>query len=292
MIFITFLYEVRIINGTENKPVDSAISFVFKIENNEINLIDSFKVKNGILKFDIKDSSVKTIGIQTIYEGYSFYSPIITLPIKNETLFVYDVSNEGSYKYSEYGAFVVNQDSTIVIAENIVLSTNSKKVLIPNEPIKIHLPKNYSDLQYNGFPNDSVQVVGDTLIIKPFLIPNTNNVISFVYITHKRFKLSRNFGNINYTVAIRKDLKHSIKNLKKGDIQKMGGIDIQVYNGNKPPVIEAGVIPHFNFFEVINKNRYVVAGIFVVVIVLVILFLQSRKKGETNSKESQQEDKQ
>lgn len=291
MLFITFLYEIKVINGTENKLVDSAISFIFKIENNSINLIDSFKITNGILRFDIKDTSIKALGIQTIYKGYSFYSPIITLPIKSETLFVYDVSNEGNYKYSEYGAFVVNQDSLIMVAENIVLHNNSKKVLIPKEPIKLPLPKNYSNFQYNGFPNDSVQIVGDTLIIKPFLIPNMNNVISFVYTTNRKFKLSRDFGNINYAVAIKKDLKHSVKNLNKGEIQKMGNIDIQMYNGNKPPTIEASIISHFNFFEIVNKNRYVVAGIFVIVIVLLVLFLQSRKKGETNSKETQQEDK-
>jgi hypothetical protein len=289
MIFLTFLYEIKIIDGTKNEPVDSAISYIFKISQNNVELIDSYKVKNGILKFEIKDTSIKAIGIQTDYKGFSFYSPIINLPIKNESLFVYQVSNEGNVQFKEYGAFVVNQDSIIMVAEDIILLTNSKNALIPKEPIKLILPKGFENFRYNGLPHDSIQIVGESLFIKPFIVPNTNNLISFVYMVKKKLNLERNLGNINYTVAIRKDLKHSVKNLSKGDIQKMGNIDIQVYRGNKPFIVQASVIPSFDIISLINKNRFVIAGIVIAIIVIVILILQSRSKNETKSKEPKQE---
>lgn len=289
MIFLTFLYEIKIIDGTKNEPVDSAISYIFKISQNNVELIDSYKVKNGILKFEIKDTSIKAIGIQTDYKGFSFYSPIINLPIKNESLFVYQVSNEGNVQFKEYGAFVVNQDSIIMVAEDIILLTNSKNALIPKEPIKLILPKGFENFRYNGLPHDSIQIVGESLFIKPFIIPNTNNLISFVYTVKKKLNLERNLGNINYTVAIRKDLKHSVKNLSKGDIQKMGNIDIQLYRGNKPFIVQASVMPSFDIISLINKNRFVIAGIVIAIIVIVILILQSRSKNETKSKEPKQE---
>jgi hypothetical protein len=289
MIFLTFLYEIKIIDGTKNEPVDSAISYIFKISQNNVELIDSYKVKNGILKFEIKDTSIKAIGIQTDYKGFSFYSPIINLPIKNESLFVYQVSNEGNVQFKEYGAFVVNQDSIIMVAEDIILSTNSKNALIPKEPIKLILPKGFENFRYNGLPHDSIQIVGESLFIKPFIIPNTNNLISFVYMVKKKLNLERNLGNINYTVAIRKDLKHNVKNLSKGDIQKMGNIDIQLYRGNKPFIVQASVMPSFDIISLINKNRFVIAGIVIAIIVIVILILQSRSKNETKSKEPNQE---
>lgn len=289
MIFLTFLYEIKIIDGTKNEPVDSAISYIFKISQNNVELIDSYKVKNGILKFEIKDTSIKAIGIQTDYKGFSFYSPIINLPIKNESLFVYQVSNEGNVQFKEYGAFVVNQDSIIMVAEDIILLTNSKNALIPKEPIKLILPKGFENFRYNGLPHDSIQIVGESLFIKPFIIPNANNLISFVYMVKKKLNLQRNLGNINYTVAIRKDLKHSVKNLSKGDIQKMGNIDIQLYRGNKPFIVQASVMPSFDIISLINKNRFVIAGIVIAIIVIVILILQSRSKNETKSKEPKQE---
>ncbi|MEO0151479.1 MAG: hypothetical protein ABIL52_05740 [candidate division WOR-3 bacterium] len=292
MLLITFLYEISIINGTTNSPVDSAISYIFKISPNKVDLMDSIVVKNGTLKLEIKDTSTKMIGIETRYKGYSFYSPILNIPIKSETLFVYEVSNDGSYNIKDYSAFVINQDSLIMIAEEILISTDSKNAIIPKEPIKLKLPNNFSNFQYNGLPQDSVQVIGNEVIIKPFIIPRVNNVVNFVYIVNKNLKLERNFGNINYTVAIRKDLKHNVKNLTKADVQKMGNIDIQLYRGNKPPIIEAGVALKFDMFGLIDKYRYVFAGIFVLIIVLIILLLQRKKGNEVNSKENKQEDQQ
>jgi len=289
MIFLTFLYEIKVINGTKNKPVDYAISYIFKISQNNVELIDSYNVKNGILRFEIKDTSIKAIGIQTNYKGFSFYSPVINLPIKNESLLVYEVSNEGNIQFKEYGAFIVNQDSIIMVAEDIILSVNSKNALLPKEPIKLILPKGFENFRYNGLPHDSVQIVGESLFIKPFIIPNNNNLISFVYMTKKKLNFERNFGNINYTLAIRKDLKHNVKNLSKGDIQKMGNIDIQLYRGNKPFIVQANVMPSFDIISLINKNRFVIAGIVIAVIIVFILILQSRSKNEIKSKESNQE---
>jgi len=289
MIFLTFLYEIKVIDGTKNEPVDSAISYIFKISQNNVELIDSYKVKNGILKFEIKDTSIKAIGIQTDYKGFSFYSPIINLPIKNESLFVYQVSSEGNFQFKEYGAFIVNQDSIIMVAEDIILSLNSKNALFPKEPIKLILPKGFENFRYNGLPHDSVQIVGESLFIKPFIIPNNNNLISFVYMVKKKLNLERNFGNINYTLAIRKDLKHNVKNLSKGDIQKMGNIDIQLYKGNKPFSVQASVMTSFDIISLINKNRFVIAGVVIAIIVVIILILQSRSKNETKSKTSNEE---
>jgi hypothetical protein len=176
-----------------------------------------------------------------------------------------------------------------MVAEDIILLTNSKNALIPKEPIKLILPKGFENFRYNGLPHDSIQIVGESLFIKPFIVPNANNLISFVYMVKKKLNLERNLGNINYTVAIRKDLKHSVKNLSKGDIQKMGNIDIQLYRGNKPFIVQASVMPSFDIISLINKNRFVIAGIVIAIIVIVILILQSRSKNETKSKEPKQE---
>ncbi len=292
MLLITFLYEIKIINGTKNEPVDSAISYIYKISQSDISIIDSLIVRNGLLKFDIKDTSIKAIGIETRYKGYSFYSPILTLPLKTESLVVYEVDNRGAFNIKNYGAFIVNQDSIIMIAEDILVSTNSKNAIIPKEPIKLSLPKGFENFRYNGLPQDSVQVIGDSVYIKPFIVPNTDNLISFVYTVKRKIKLERNFGNVEYTVAVRKDLKHSVKNLNKADIQKMGNIEMQFYRGNKPMVIEAGVVSGFNLFETLDRNRYVVASVIVLIIVLIILILQTRKKGADSSTKSNQDNQQ
>ncbi|MEO0202620.1 MAG: hypothetical protein ABIL37_02720 [candidate division WOR-3 bacterium] len=292
MFLITFSYEINLINGTTNELVDSANSYIFKISQDRIDLIDSVVIKKGILKLEIKDTSIKRIGIEIRYKGYSFYSPIINLPIKSETLFVYDVSNEGNYNIKDYSVFVINQDSLIMVAEDILIYTNSKNALIPKEPIRLTLPKGFSNFQYNGLPQDSVQVIGNEVIIKPFIIPNVNNVINFVYIVNKNLDLKRDFGNINYTAAIRKDLKHSVKNLIKSDVQKMGNFDVQFYRGNKPLIIEASVALKFDLFNFLDKYRYIFAGIVILILVIIILFLQKRKKDETHSKENKQENQQ
>ncbi len=288
MLLITFLYEVKVINGTKNEPVDSAISYIYKISQSEVSIIDSLLVRKGLLKFDIKDTSIKAIGIETRYKGYSFYSPILTLPLKTESLVVYEVDNKDDFNIKNYGAFVVNQDSIIMVAEDILVSTNSKNAIFPKEPIKLSLPEGFENFRYNGLPQDSVQVIGDIVYIKPFIVPNTENLVSFVYTVKRKIKLERNFGNVEYTIAVRRDLKHNVKNLNKAEIQKMGNIEIQFYKGNKPPVIEAGIVSEFNLFETLDKNRYVVAIVIVLIIVLVILILQSRKKGADTSKKSDQ----
>ena len=276
-------------NGSTGQPVDSAYAIVYGIfPDGRAMVIDSGVVRNGKLEFEIKDTTLKNIGIQIRYNGYDFFSPVLSLPLKgDEKLLVYNVTNKSEgISVVGYEGFIVDQDSLIVVSENIHLNIEGKEATIPSEPVlKIILPKGFTNFRYTGLPSDTVEIVGDTLFVRPFLVPGANNIVGFVYATKRKIKLSRDFGNIQYSLAIPKRLKHKVVGLTLQGEQPMGNVILMVYSGTNPFTVEASTGGAGGISNILSQYKYIIAAIVAILLLLGIFYLQKKQKPAQTSED-------
>ncbi len=284
---IAFSLEVEIVNATTGKPVEHAKAYIVSIDpqTGQIELLDSMDVEGGRITYEIDTTKVRFVGIQVVYKGFSFFSDMVNLQSTNRaSVDVYEITNnhEGKYSFSAYEGFVMSSDTLIIVSERIDINVQGDSAIYPEGYIlSVDLPENFSNLQFQGLPTDSYKVVGNTLQIKPFLSPGNRNPIVFVYTTNGNLNLERNFGNIPYNLIVRKDLKHSVEGLALVDTTLMGSIVLNVYRGNSPFKLKAsssqpGILERLNL-------KYVLAGVFAVVLIAVLLILERRRKQTASS---------
>jgi len=280
-------------NATTGQPVDSAYAIVYGIyPDGRAMVIDSGVVRNGKLVFDVTDTTIKNIGIQIKYNGYDFFSPVLTLPLKgDEKLLVYNVTNKADdISIVGYDAFVVDQDTLIVVSENIYLAKQGKEASIPENPIiKVVLPEGFTGFRYTGLPTDTVEIVGDTLFIRPFVVPNANNIVGFVYAVSKKLKMHRDFGPIQYSLAVPKRLKHKVTGLTPQGEQPMGNITLIMYGGNSPFTLEASTGGGSGLSDLLSKYKYVLVALVAILFILALMYLQKKQKGTSESQEKKEE---
>lgn len=283
-------------NATTGQPVDSAYAIVYGIfPDGRATVIDSGVVKNGKLDFQVKDTSLKNIGIQIRYRGFDFFSPVLRLPLKgDEKLLVYNVTNKSEgISAVGYDGFIVDQDSLIVVSENIYLDVQGKEAVLPSKPIlKIVLPEGFTNFRYTGLPTDTVEVVGDTLFVRPFVVPGANNIVGFVYATKRKIKLSRDFGSIQYSLAIPKRLKHKVNGLTLKGEQPMGNVILMVYTGTNPFTVEASTGAAGGLSSLLTQYKYAIAAVVAILLLLGLFYLQKKQKGaekETDEEEKKEE---
>ncbi len=281
-------------NATTGQPVDSAYAIVYGIyPDGRAMVIDSGVVKNGKLEFDVADTTVKNIGVQVRYRGYDFFSPVLALPLKgDEKVLVYNVTNKAEdVSIIGYDAFVVDQDTLIVVSENIYLAKQGKEASIPENPIvKVVLPEGFTGFRYTGLPTDTVEIVGDTLFIRPFVVPNANNIVGFVYAVKKKLRLHRDFGAIQYSLAVPKRLKHKVSGLTPQGEQPMGNISLVIYGGNSPFTLEASTGGAGGIADLLSKYKYVLVALVAIVLILALMYFQKKQKGASEAQSKEEKD--
>ncbi len=280
-------------NATTGQPVDSAYAIVYGIyPDGRAMVIDSGVVRDGKLNIEIQDTTIKNIGVQVKYRGYDFFSPVLSLPLKgDEKILVYNVTNKADdVSIIGYDAFVVDQDTLIVVSENIYLAKQGNEAAIPDQPIiKVVLPKGYTGFRYTGLPTDTVEIVGDTLYIRPFVVPNANNIVGFVYAVSKKLKMHRDFGSIQYSLAVPKRLKHKVTGLTPQGEQPMGNVTLIMYGGNSPFTLEASTGGAGGVSDLFSKYKYVFVAIAAILLILALMYLQKKQKTSSPKEEKKEE---